>query len=92
VLEVDNSDESKNKKTLCAVKNPSIRSNQSWFYNIFLGNISKNKPDHSHIKVNWIMQLNENEINLLKEKSCKVIEIETKIKKSIKTGVEINEL
>lgn len=69
------------KKTLCAVKNPSKRSNQPWFYNIFLGNIS-NKPKRNYIKkVNWIMELTKDEIKLLKKKTCEIIEIENEIKK-----------
>jgi len=71
------------KKTLCAVKNPSERSNQSWFYNIFLGHISKNKPKHNHTKINWIMKLSIDEIKLLREKSCIITEIENDIKKQL---------
>ena len=84
-METDNIDTSKHeeKKTLCAVKNPSERSKQPWFYNIFLGNISKNKPERNHTKVNWIMKLTEEEITLLKEKTCEIIEIEKEIKNKL---------
>jgi len=84
-LEVNNIDTPiyKKKKKLCAVKNPSKRSNQPWFYNIFLGNISKNKPKRNYIeKVNWIMELTDDEIKLLRKKTCNIIEIEKYIKKS----------
>ena len=74
--------EHKEKKTLCAVKNPSKRSFQSWFYNIFLGGIT-NKSKINHTKVNWIMKLTQEEIKLLKEKTCIIIEIEENIKKEL---------
>ena len=72
-------------KKLCAVKNPLKRSNQSWFYNIFLGNIMNVKPDRNHVKVNWMMELTDNEIKLLRQKTCEIIEIDGgKIKKQVK--------
>jgi len=83
-----NTQEYKEKKKLCAVKNPSKRSDQSWFYNIFLGNISKKKPKRNHTKTNWIMKLSENEIKLLKERTCEIIEIENNIKKQLEKDVE----
>ena len=96
-METNNIDspEHKKPKTLCAVKNPSDRSKQSWLYNIFLKNLEcyKNKPKRNHTKVNWLMRLSEDEIKLLREKTCEVIEIENNIKKQLKeekTGVETN--
>lgn len=62
-------------KTLCIISNPTERSKQSWFYNIFLGNIAKKKPDRKYIKVNWIIELTGDEIKLLKEKTCMIIKI-----------------
>jgi len=90
-LEINNHDtlNHEKKKKLCAVKNPSERSNQSWFYNIFLGNITNNKQKRNRIKVNWVMELNEDEIRLLKEKSCVIIEIENNINNKPK-DVETN--
>ena len=92
---IDNSDalEHKKKKILCVVKNPSDRSFQSWMYNTFFGALLKNKPKRNHTKVNWLMELTKDEIKLLKEKTCEVIEIENYIKKKLekeKTGVENN--
>ena len=75
----------KKKKTWCAVKNPSVRSNQSWFYNIFLGNITNNKRDINKIKMNWLIELDDEEIKLLREKSCNIIEINIKIKTDVET-------
>ena len=93
--DIDNSDtlKHKKKKTLCAVKNPSNRSEQPWIYNTFFGALLKNKPKRNHTKVNWLMKLNKDEIKLLREKTCIVIEIEDNIKKQLekeKTGVETN--
>ena len=62
-------------KILCAVKNPSKRSKQPWFYNVFLGRIYENNPDRKEIKTNWLIQLTEKEIRLLREKTCEVIPI-----------------
>lgn len=91
---IDNLDtlEHKKKKTLCAIKNPSNRSKQPWFYNIFLGHLSKKKPKRNYIKkINWLIELTDDEIKLLREKTCIVIEIEKQINKQLekeKTGVE----
>lgn len=65
-------------KILCAVRNPSERSKQPWFYNIFLGNIT-NKLKRKRIKVNWLMELSEKEVKLLREKTCEIIEITKKV-------------
>ncbi len=65
-------------KILCAVKNPSQRSFQSWFYNVFLGRIYKNNPDRKEIKTNWLIQLTPNEIRLLRKKTCDVIQLTKK--------------
>ena len=89
INDLDTSNHEKKKK-LCAVKNPSLRSNQTWFYNTFLGALLKEKPIRNHVKVNWIMELNEDDIKLLKEKSCLIIEIEDNIKNQLKTDVETN--
>ena len=78
--------EHEKEKILCAVKNPSKRSFQSWFYNQFLEGLSK-KPKKKCIKVNWIMKLTNDEIKLLKEKTCLIIKIE---KNNNKTDVEID--
>ena len=76
------------KKKLCAVKNPSDRSKQSWIYNIFLRHLSK-KPKRNYVKkVNWLMELTEDEIKLLREKTCEVIEIENNIKKQLEKEKE----
>lgn len=90
---IDNSNalEQKEKKLLCVVKNPSKRALQPWIYNTFFGALLKNKPKRNHTKVNWLMKLNEDEIKLLREKTCIVIEIEKEINKRLekkKTGVE----
>jgi len=68
--------EKNEEKILCAVKNPSDRGNQSWFYNKFLGRDRKyKKEERKEIKVNWLMLLTSKEIDELKESTCKVIKL-----------------
>lgn len=60
-------------KVLCTIKNPSSCKNRGWFYNIFLGNLSKIDKKHEQQKTNWLMKLNEEEIRILKERECEII-------------------
>jgi hypothetical protein len=57
-------------KVLCAVVNPSTCKDRGWFYNIFLGNLSKKDKNHEQQKINWLMKLTEREIEILKEREC----------------------
>lgn len=63
---------------LCAVKNPIDPKHNSWFYNVFLGRQKnrKTKQHRNEVKVNWIIPaLTKKEIELLQEKTCKVINL-----------------
>lgn len=75
------------KKILCAVKNPTKRTYQSWFYNVFLGHVSKKNPTRNHTKVNWIMKLTKDDIELLKRKTCEVTDLEQLLKEKKKEQV-----
>lgn len=73
-MEMDESVD-KEKEVLCAVKNPTNRSNNPWLYNIFFENIykeEKKKRNKDKTKVNWLVALNKEEISILRSHSCKV--------------------
>jgi hypothetical protein len=69
----------KNNKVLCAVSNPKIKKFRSWFLNNFLGRLNKKDKGRNEVRVNWLMTLKENEIDLLRDKSCKVIKLSEEI-------------
>lgn len=58
-------------KMLCAVKNSTKY--RSWIYNVFLGHNKKEEKDHGQQKINWLMKLDEKEIEILKDKGCEIV-------------------
>ena len=73
-MEMEKDVNDKEKKTLCAVRNPDDRSNNPWFYNIFLQHIYKEekKIKRNETKVNWLIALTQKEIAELKRHTLKV--------------------
>jgi hypothetical protein len=71
-------------KIKCIVKNPSDRSKQSWFYNIFLGGIYDEPKHQERMKVNWVMELEPDEIKTLKNKTALVIPLKNGSSNNVK--------
>jgi len=65
------------KKVLCAVRNPKIQKEKVWLYNIFFGRCGnvKNKPQKHEMKIDWLMTIDEEDVERLEEKGCKVIKL-----------------
>ena len=74
-MEMEEDVNDKKKETLCAVRNPKDRSNNPWFYNIFLEHIyeeEKKKRNKKTTKVNWLIALTQEEISELRGHTLKV--------------------
>ena len=73
-MEMEESVNNKEKKTLCAVRNPDDRSNNPWFYNIFLQHIYKEEKrvERNETKVNWLIALTQKEIAELRRHTLKI--------------------
>jgi len=72
-------EEQDERKTLCAVSNPSTVKYRPWFINCFRGKLLKEKTNRNEIKTNFLMTLTESEIILLQSKSCNIIKISEEI-------------
>ena len=64
------------------IKNPKNQKNNVWFYNIFLGNITKKVKHPEKEKVNWILDLDETEIQELKNRGAELYKFNNSSDKS----------